>query len=42
MSVKYIKTEGATNILEYSMDEAFTWHQHVYVCINLQTSIYIS
>ena len=28
MSVKYIKTEGATNILEYSMDEAFTWHQH--------------
>ena len=28
VSVKYIKTEGATNILEYSMDEAFTWHQH--------------
>ena len=28
VAVKYFKTEGATNILEYSTDEGLTWHQH--------------
>ena len=28
VAVKYFKTEGATNILEYSTDEGLTWNKH--------------
>jgi len=28
VAVKYFKTEGATNILEYSINEGLTWRQH--------------
>ena len=28
VAVKYFKTEGPTNTLEYSTDEGITWHQH--------------
>ena len=28
VAVKYFKTEGPTNVLEYSTDEGLTWQQH--------------